>query len=99
MDLLLSYSRRNVYRHPGRERNCVQVSASVLLVTFGEINDGAAAGSAPCIPRAWPVVDVYVQRLVSVTETLLPIRAGEPAARRKAAHTEQYMEDTLRRRP
>jgi hypothetical protein len=53
----------------------VQVSASVLLVTFGEMNDGAAADSAPCIPLAWLVVDVYVQRLVSVTKRFSPTGA------------------------
>jgi hypothetical protein len=56
------------YRHPGRERNSAQVSAYVSLVTFGETKDSVAAVSAPCIPRAWQVVDVYVQRLVSVTK-------------------------------
>jgi hypothetical protein len=63
-------SHRNTYRGPGRKRNCAQVSAGVALVTQAETDDGAAADSAPGIPRAWQVVDVYVQRLVSVTRRI-----------------------------
>lgn len=44
------------------------------------------------------VVDVYVKRLVSVTETLCHQKAGEPAAGRTAAHLTRTVEKTLRRR-
>ena len=61
----------------------MQVSACVSLVTFGEINDGAAADSAPCIPLEWQVVDVYVQRLVSVTKRFRLPAPKAPRARQQ----------------
>ena len=61
-------SRRKAYRGAGRKHNCVQVSAYVSLVTIAEMKDSGAAVSAPCMPGAWCMVDVYVKRLVSVTK-------------------------------
>lgn len=62
------------------------------------IQRGSSACPFPETVRACRVVDVYVQRLVSVTESFVlkrPDRRGEPGG---SPNTRQYMEETLRRR-
>jgi hypothetical protein len=96
------FFQRPRYRTCLFKRNSSQVSATLDMFAFGEIStqanrrprhpdltNGAVQPSAgKVIRQASRVVDVYVQRLVSVTKALSEA-AGNAGASARAAHTEQ----------